>query len=234
MPEELRSAADGASIAIWTTTPWTMPANMAVAVNGSLQYSLVQTQVRELVAMSSCQQRRPANCIQPSACSLLIFNFRMSLVNMQSRPKAAGSTRRCRLCWSAVWAFVLTLCCAVKCTLAQPQARMYLCRCDAQANRACEHANALVASSLEFSADVVFPVSSSCQLLSRGPGVSFCACRTGASCLWRRTWWTSLARSWATRRCSASAASQVRPYRLADSCCHGPPIRLTRAARPSV
>lgn len=68
----------------------------------------------------------------------------MSLVNMELQPKAAGSTRRCRLCWSAVWAFVLTLCCAVKCTLAQPQARMYLCRCDAQANRACEHANALL------------------------------------------------------------------------------------------
>lgn len=97
VPEELRSAADGASIAIWTTTPWTMPANMAVAVNGSLQYSLVQTQVRELVSMSSCQQRRPANRVQPSACSLLISNFRTWLVKMESQPKAAGSTRRRRL-----------------------------------------------------------------------------------------------------------------------------------------
>lgn len=36
---------DGAAIAIWTTTPWTMPANLAVAVNGKLQYALVETQV---------------------------------------------------------------------------------------------------------------------------------------------------------------------------------------------
>jgi isoleucyl-tRNA synthetase len=29
-------------VAIWTTTPWTMPANMAVAVNPDLSYSVVQ------------------------------------------------------------------------------------------------------------------------------------------------------------------------------------------------
>ena len=29
-------------VAIWTTTPWTMPANMAVAVNPDLEYSVVQ------------------------------------------------------------------------------------------------------------------------------------------------------------------------------------------------
>lgn len=26
---------------IWTTTPWTMPANLAIAVNPELQYSVV-------------------------------------------------------------------------------------------------------------------------------------------------------------------------------------------------
>lgn len=35
----------GAALAIWTTTPWTMPANAAVAVNEKLQYSLVEAEV---------------------------------------------------------------------------------------------------------------------------------------------------------------------------------------------
>jgi isoleucyl-tRNA synthetase len=36
------SAEDPLKVAIWTTTPWTMPANMAVAVNPDLDYSVVQ------------------------------------------------------------------------------------------------------------------------------------------------------------------------------------------------
>ena len=39
---ELASALQGAAFAVWTTTPWTIPANLAVAVNESLQYSVVQ------------------------------------------------------------------------------------------------------------------------------------------------------------------------------------------------
>jgi isoleucyl-tRNA synthetase len=30
---------------VWTTTPWTIPANLAVAVNGELDYSVVEVQV---------------------------------------------------------------------------------------------------------------------------------------------------------------------------------------------
>ena len=41
-PEPLRAAAATAALAIWTTTPWTLPANAAVAVNGALRYSLVR------------------------------------------------------------------------------------------------------------------------------------------------------------------------------------------------
>jgi len=33
------------SVVIWTTTPWTIPANQAVAVNGALEYALVQADV---------------------------------------------------------------------------------------------------------------------------------------------------------------------------------------------
>jgi hypothetical protein len=45
--------AQGAGFAIWTTTPWTIPANLAVAVNGSLTYALVAAQVGWLVSHSS-------------------------------------------------------------------------------------------------------------------------------------------------------------------------------------
>ena len=41
-PEEHRAHLDGASLAVWTTTPWTMPANAAVAVNDQLDYALVE------------------------------------------------------------------------------------------------------------------------------------------------------------------------------------------------
>ena len=45
VPAELREGCLGAALAIWTTTPWTMPANAAVAVNEKLLYSLVEAHV---------------------------------------------------------------------------------------------------------------------------------------------------------------------------------------------
>eukprot|EP00550_Attheya_septentrionalis_P007820 CAMPEP_0198285680 /NCGR_PEP_ID=MMETSP1449-20131203/4920_1 /TAXON_ID=420275 /ORGANISM="Attheya septentrionalis, Strain CCMP2084" /LENGTH=1042 /DNA_ID=CAMNT_0043983181 /DNA_START=131 /DNA_END=3259 /DNA_ORIENTATION=+ len=39
--EALKPYADNLKVAIWTTTPWTMPANMAIAVNPELDYSIV-------------------------------------------------------------------------------------------------------------------------------------------------------------------------------------------------
>lgn len=38
------TADDPVRVAIWTTTPWTMPANLAVAINPELSYSVVQHQ----------------------------------------------------------------------------------------------------------------------------------------------------------------------------------------------
>ena len=46
VPGELREALEGAAVAIWTTTGWTIPANQAVAVNERLQYALVEAQAR--------------------------------------------------------------------------------------------------------------------------------------------------------------------------------------------
>ncbi len=37
--------APAAAFAVWTTTPWTIPANLAVAVNGDLDYAIVQAEV---------------------------------------------------------------------------------------------------------------------------------------------------------------------------------------------
>ena len=36
-------------LAVWTTTPWTLPANLAVAVNGELTYALVESASRKLI-----------------------------------------------------------------------------------------------------------------------------------------------------------------------------------------
>lgn len=41
---EVKNTLAGASLAIWTTTPWTIPANMAVAVNGELEYAVVRVE----------------------------------------------------------------------------------------------------------------------------------------------------------------------------------------------
>ena len=45
MPEGAAGALQGAHFGIWTTTPWTIPANLAVAVNDALEYAVVEVQV---------------------------------------------------------------------------------------------------------------------------------------------------------------------------------------------
>ncbi|PSC70632.1 isoleucine-tRNA ligase [Micractinium conductrix] len=42
VPEAAAAALEGAAFGIWTTTPWTIPANLAVAVNGELAYAVVE------------------------------------------------------------------------------------------------------------------------------------------------------------------------------------------------
>lgn len=37
------------SVAVWTTTPWTLPANRAVAVNPAIVYALVELEGRVLL-----------------------------------------------------------------------------------------------------------------------------------------------------------------------------------------
>jgi len=40
--EALKDVAENLRVAVWTTTPWTMPANLAVAVNAKLDYAVVE------------------------------------------------------------------------------------------------------------------------------------------------------------------------------------------------
>lgn len=65
----------GASLAIWTTTPWTIPANLAVAVNGDLKYAVVAAQVRfqrmRSVCLRVCRERRAASGGECAACDSL-------------------------------------------------------------------------------------------------------------------------------------------------------------------
>ena len=48
-PPPEREGLDGIRFVIWTTTPWTLPANQAISVNAELDYALVQLGARKLV-----------------------------------------------------------------------------------------------------------------------------------------------------------------------------------------
>ena len=55
-------ATDGLAVAIWTTTPWTLPANLAVSVNGALDYAICATPAgRHLVVAAELRQRLAAS-----------------------------------------------------------------------------------------------------------------------------------------------------------------------------
>ena len=51
VPEGVRQHLEGAAVAIWTTTGWTIPANQAVAVNERLQYAVVEAQACPLLTL---------------------------------------------------------------------------------------------------------------------------------------------------------------------------------------
>lgn len=40
--EAYMGSAGGLAVSVWTTTPWTLPANLAVAVSESIEYSVVE------------------------------------------------------------------------------------------------------------------------------------------------------------------------------------------------
>lgn len=54
VPEAAKAALQEAALAVWTTTAWTLPANLAVAVNDRLQYTVVQAQVCHTTVATPC------------------------------------------------------------------------------------------------------------------------------------------------------------------------------------
>ncbi len=62
-PEELKSAAGGeVFVVIWTTTPWTLPANLAVALNPELKYQLVKNGDEAYVIAEGLREEFLAAC----------------------------------------------------------------------------------------------------------------------------------------------------------------------------
>ncbi|XP_010547028.1 PREDICTED: isoleucine--tRNA ligase, chloroplastic/mitochondrial [Tarenaya hassleriana] len=62
------------SVAIWTTTPWTVPANAAVAVNAKLQYSVVEVQsyTEDDSALKGSKKKRLGNVLKNQQTLFLI------------------------------------------------------------------------------------------------------------------------------------------------------------------
>ena len=52
----------GTSVVIWTTTPWTLPANLAVAYNSTFSYSLVQVDGEEFIVSALLLPAVAAKC----------------------------------------------------------------------------------------------------------------------------------------------------------------------------
>ena len=50
------TATSGLAVAIWTTTPWTLPANLAVSVNGALDYAICAVVPRNEAPAPRCSQ----------------------------------------------------------------------------------------------------------------------------------------------------------------------------------
>ena len=98
VPSELREACSGAALAIWTTTPWTMPANAAVAVNEKLQYSLVEVQVTCILTVAGASPSIAAKRLP----MLLLLSMR-SIYHTPAEPQAN--------CTAAIQAVACQRCC---------------------------------------------------------------------------------------------------------------------------
>ena len=82
VPEGVRQHLEGAAVAIWTTTGWTIPANQAVAVNERLQYAIVEAQACPLLrcidACASVRKQLGPLCIQ-QAVGVLVWRMLLCL-----------------------------------------------------------------------------------------------------------------------------------------------------------
>src|SRR5262249_23517837 len=51
-----------ASVIIWTTTPWTLPANLAIAFNPNIEYSAVETEEQVYIVASELVDTTASKC----------------------------------------------------------------------------------------------------------------------------------------------------------------------------
>jgi isoleucyl-tRNA synthetase len=79
------------AVAIWTTTPWTIPANLAVAVNPSLEYAVVEAGDRHLIIAAAMAEQLAATfgmpltvCATISGKALEHTNYQHPLFDRQS------------------------------------------------------------------------------------------------------------------------------------------------------
>jgi isoleucyl-tRNA synthetase len=78
--EQLREyhgkGSEALKVAIWTTTPWTMPANLAVAVNPDLKYSVVQHEkIGRLLVATDLAEKLAVSAFFMTDVSVMILCF---------------------------------------------------------------------------------------------------------------------------------------------------------------
>ena len=61
-PAELGFPAENLSVVIWTTTPWTIPANLAIAVHPHLDYACVESGGRHFIVAAALAERFAQDC----------------------------------------------------------------------------------------------------------------------------------------------------------------------------
>ncbi|KAH8922066.1 isoleucyl-tRNA synthetase [Atractiella rhizophila] len=94
LSERLQNFNGQVSLAIWTTTPWTIPANMAVAISPDLEYSLVHHSSKGylVVASSRIDELRTTFCDPlPLKCSFP----GSTLLGSRYRPPLSNGARSC-------------------------------------------------------------------------------------------------------------------------------------------
>ena len=75
---------EDASFVIWTTTPWTLPANLAVAVHPEIEYALIETNKGNLIIAKDLIETTTETCSLENAKILKTFKGQ-SLENLQTQ-----------------------------------------------------------------------------------------------------------------------------------------------------
>jgi isoleucyl-tRNA synthetase len=80
-------------VAVWTTTPWTMPANLAVAVNPELSYSVVtHAKTGKLVVATDLMETIAVSCRSSRRLKNIVYIMPFSLLPCYSTSEKIGAT----------------------------------------------------------------------------------------------------------------------------------------------